>query len=229
MKIHTPVTRLQQLSSRKVIRAFYLIGFATLVFSFSKQTFAQEESEDDPVRARYHAIAAEIADLRMQEAVQSHWSDTTGFSMAPMKLEEEVQLSDSDRIKQLEEGNAAIWKIVGPAFAQRYARRQQPLNDRHLQKSGELRSLINEAIKGTSLARGGGSTSGQLYDFAIGETEWILRQLWNGSASSISDKSFEKRLRGVLENREYGPDDAKEFSRSLELFRSAQRLLTPEQ
>src|SRR5262249_13585430 len=135
MKIHTPVTRLQPLSLGKIVRAFYLVGFATLVFSFSKQTFAQEESENDQDPGRYRAIAAEIVDSRMRGAVQSHWSDTTGFSMAQMKLEEEVRLSDSDRIKQLKEENTAIWKIVGPSFAQTYARRQRPVNDRHLQKS----------------------------------------------------------------------------------------------
>jgi hypothetical protein len=72
MKIHTIVMRFEQLRPHKVVRAFYLVSFALLTLSFSQQTFAQEKSEEDQVSTSYRAIAAEIADARMREAVQSH-------------------------------------------------------------------------------------------------------------------------------------------------------------
>jgi hypothetical protein len=80
-------------------------------------------------------------------------------------------------------------------------------------------------------ARGGGSASLMLNGFAKAETEWILGQLWNGSAPSISEQSFAKQLRSSIF---YGgspldPDYVKDFSRSLELFRKAERSLKPEQ
>src|SRR6266487_3248313 len=94
-----------------------------IAFGSSSQGSAQEESEDGYLRA-----IKEIADSRLREAMQSHWNDSTGFSMAPIQLESAVEGRDSDRIKQLEEEYPTIWKSVGPKFAQEYARRQRPIN-----------------------------------------------------------------------------------------------------
>ena len=203
-----------------------IVSLGPTFFTLSSPAFARDESKHDQNRQ----VANEITTARLQEAERSYWHDSTGFSMRPDKLEDEVKGHDSDRIKQLDEKYPTIWKSVDVSFAAGYVRQQQPINDRHLPKAAELRKLINQAIRLAVKARGGGSTSGTMEAFAAAETEWILQQVWNGKAAEIT--SFEEKFRSnvfYVNGNPSGEEESKAFAQSLSSLKNAEQLLTPEQ
>ena len=189
-------------------------------------SYGQNDGKDS------NGAAAQIAEARIAEAVKTHWTNDTGFSLAPLKLQETVTEDDSDQIKQLEEKYPTAWKDVDEKFADAYAKRQEPLNNKLLKDAASLRNQINEAILAACQLRGGGSASAQLFKFSRAETEWILTQVQNGTAPEMSDQEFADQLRANVFYLDGKPADAKqekEFSRCVTLFSKAEDSLTPTQ
>lgn len=207
----------------------------TIAASLGLLIMVQAYSAPPDEEELYYRVARQIAEARMAAAVKSHWSDETGFAMPPVELAQAVEDSDSPEILELKKKYVTAWKVIDDKFAEAYASRQAPLNDKHLKNAAVLRKNIAGAIEAIGHVRGGGSTSAMLLKYAKAQTEWILRQLWNGAtAPEVEQEQFLSKLREAVfyyndTHTPTDPRDAKEFSRGTTLLSKSESPLTPGQ